>query len=103
MTDSAAQADTKIAVAGIIKSLAENSPTREPIALVGAGLVAGVILMETDPRVTLAAINASFDKTALDGVRVNCRSIVEMWAALRAVHEALALTKAQGAASAGGN
>ncbi len=79
--------DLKIAFAGIIASLAEHSPEKSPTALMGAGMISGVLLCAADGPLMKRIIEATLNKRQLKANRGSAESIVAMFRALEEIHD----------------
>lgn len=87
MTKAAINDDLKIAFAGIISTFAKNSPDQGPTALVGAGMISGVMLCLADGPLMERVITATLNDSQLIANKASAQSIVEMFRALKELHD----------------
>lgn len=85
--NTAKKEDLKIAFAGIIASLAKSSPEKSPIALMGAGMMSGILLCIADGPLMGRIIEATMSKSQLTANRASAQSIVAMFRALEEIHD----------------
>ena len=85
--DAAKNEDLKIAFAGVIASLAKNSPEQAPTALMGAGMMSGILLCLADAPLMKRIIEATLNKSQLTANRASAESIVAMFRALEELHD----------------
>ena len=78
--------DLKIAFASVIASLAKNSPVKAPTALMGAGMMSGILLCLADAPLMKRIIEATLNKSQLKANKASAESIVEMFRALEEIH-----------------
>ena len=79
--------DLRIAFAGIIASLAKHSPEQSPTALMGAGMISGVLLCAADGPLMKRIIEATLNKRQLKASRASAETIVDMFRALEEIHD----------------
>lgn len=79
--------DLKIAFASVIASLAKNSPEKAPTALMGAGMMSGILLCLADAPLMKRIIEATLSKAQLTANKASAESIVEMFRALEEIHD----------------
>lgn len=84
---SAKDEDLKIAFAGIIASLAKHSPEKSPTALMGAGMISGVLLCAADGPLMKRIIEATLNASQLKANRGSAETIVDMFRALEEIHD----------------
>jgi hypothetical protein len=82
--------DTTIALANVVATIAKNCPEQAPNSLVGAGLIAGVILARRDGKLMERVIDAVFTPKQLKGTRDSAKAIVRMFATLEEVDRKVA-------------
>jgi hypothetical protein len=79
--------DLKIAFAGVIATFAEGCPEKSPIALVGAGMMSGILLCAADRSLMERVIEATLNASQLKANRASAESIVAMFRALEELHD----------------
>ncbi len=85
-----ANQEMTIALANIVATIAKNAPEQAPQSLVGAGLIAGIILARTDGKLMERVIESVFPDDKLKGTRASAKSIVRMFRALEDVQRKIA-------------
>ena len=85
--DAAKDEDLKIAFAAVIASLAKNSPEQAPTALMGAGMMSGILLCLADGKLMERVIRATLSASRLKANRASAESIVAMFRALELIHD----------------
>lgn len=84
--DSAKNDDLKIAFASVIATFAKSCPEQTPTALIGAGMISGVLLCLADGSLMERVIEATLNESQLTANRASAQSIVEMFRALEEIH-----------------
>ena len=79
--------DLKIAFASVIATFAKNCPKQSPTALVGAGMMSGILLSAADGPLMRRIIQATLNEDQLKANRASAESIVEMFRALEEIHD----------------
>ena len=79
--------DLKIAFAAVIATFAKNCPSKSPTALLGAGMMSGILLCATDGPLMRRIIQATLNEDQLKANRASAESIVEMFRALEQIHD----------------
>jgi len=79
-----------IALANVVATIAKNAPEKAPNSLVGAGLIAGVILARTDGTLMERVIDSVFTPKQLKGTRASAKAIVRMFRTLEEVDRKVA-------------
>lgn len=88
MSDNGSSDDLKIAFAGVIATFAKNCPEQNPTALVGAGMISGILLGLTDSPLMERVIEATLNENQLVENRASAESIVGVFRALEEIHNA---------------
>ena len=80
--------DLKIAFAGVIATFAKSCSEQSPTALVGAGVMSGILLCAADGPLMRRIIQATLNDDQLKANRASAESIVAMFRALEEIHDA---------------
>ena len=79
--------DLKIAFAGMVASFANGCPDKSPTALIGAGMMSGILLCAADGPLMRRIIQATLSEAQLKANRASAESVVEMFRALEEIHD----------------
>ncbi len=79
--------DLKVAFAGVIATFAKGCPAQVPTALVGAGMMAGIMLCLADAPLVERIIKATLSKEQLKAHKASAQSIMAMFRALEEIHD----------------
>ncbi len=79
--------DLKITFAWVIDSIAKNAPVQSPTALVGAGLISGILLHAADSALTERVMKAALNEKQLAGTHKSARQIMKLFRAVVKLHD----------------
>ncbi len=74
-----ANEDMAIAFASVVATIAKNCPQESPTALVGAGIISGIMLAEADVKLMGRVVDKVFPGGQLKMTRASAKSIVKMF------------------------
>ena len=79
--------DLKITFAAVIATFAKGCPDKSPTALVGAGMMSGILLCAADGPLMRRIIQATLNEDELKANRASAESVVGMFRALEEIHD----------------
>ena len=79
--------DLKIAFASVVATFANGCPDKSPTALIGAGMMSGILLCAADGPLMRRVIQATLSGDQLKANRASAESVVNMFRALEEIHD----------------